>query len=120
MARAAKWNLFVDRMALRTLDKRMFCLLFLQQVVNVVVAACTNRRFRLLSIGYLGGLVNRMAGHAVCRGKLCLRAVGFMACAAVRDVSMLFGVAVGTRYFGGMTARVILYFTALFRVTEAA
>lgn len=110
----------MGRMTLPALDKRMFCLLFLKHVVNVVVAACTNGRFRLLSIRYLRGFMNRMAGHTVFRGKLHLRAVGFMACAAFRDVSMPFSMAVSTGHFGGMPAGVILDFLILFGMAKAA
>ena len=64
--------------------------------------------------------MNRMAAHTVFHGQLHLRAVRFMACAAFRDVAMLFSVAVGTGHLGGMPAGVILDFVILIGMTKAA
>ena len=107
-------NLFVDRMAVGTRDGCVLCHLFLKHVHDVVVAACTDGRLRILTIRYLSWFMDRMAGHALCRGKLYLWAVGFMAYTAFWDVTVPVGVAVGAGYFGRMSTRILLYFIALF------
>ena len=107
-------NLFVSRMAVGTRDGCVLCHLLLKHVHDVIVAAGANWRCCLHGIRYLCGFMNRMAGHALCRCKLYLWAVGFMAYAALRDVTMPFGVAVSAGYFGRMSTRVLLYFIALF------
>ena len=104
----------MGRMAVGTRDGCVLCHLLLKHVHDVVVAACTDGRWRILSIRYLCGFMNRMAGHALCRGKLYPWTVGFMTYAALWDVTVPFGVAVCAGYFGRMSTRILLYFIALF------
>ena len=111
---AAKRNLFVGRMAVGARDGCVLCHLLLKHVHDVIVAASTDGRWRIHTIRYLCGFMDRMAGHALCSGKLYLWAVGFMAYAALWDVTVPVGVAVCADYFGRMSTRILLYFIAFF------
>jgi len=95
----------------------MFGHVALEQVVHFSVAASANGRGCLLGIHDLGRLVPRVAGHAVLCGELDFRAMRLMACAALRDISVFFGVAVSTGDIRGMFAGIILYFIVLFGMT---
>ena len=95
-------------------------LFFLQQAVRPVMAPRTDKRWRVFTILYLCGPVYRVAGHTVRGGQFDVGAMGFVACAAVRDVPVSFSMAISAGHISGMLAGIILDFLILFGMAKAA
>ena len=110
----------MTRMAVRARHRGVLGYLFLQQVVSLLVATCAKGRLCGLIIDHLRRLVDGMAHHTVFWSHLHRRAVGFMARAAFRNISVLVGMTVRTSYIASMLAREVLYFARLFRVAKDA
>lgn len=120
MTPAAKGDLSVGGMAVRTSDSRMFSHVLLQLAVDVIMATGANRRRCFLSIRNLSRFVNRVAAHTGLGIEFNCRTVRFMTDIALRNMPVFVRMTIRACHIGGVLARKIFNFAGLWGMTKRA